>query len=176
MAEIDSDQRHAFRTESLGKGDELYETAYLNSLTAEDLLRMVPVNKSKLADTTRVTVTAVAIDPDLQLTVEANSRWKVTGLLSVVGESANGDFDYTLSGPAGVGGVFHSGTNTRTAVGTEVTQATDATAILVPIQGIITVGATAGAIGLFWAQNASHADDQILQAGSYLSFARMLNS
>lgn len=177
MVEVDSEHRDAARVQSVRKEAEFYSALYQESITEGDLLRMIPITKSKTAATTRVSTTTIAADPDLVLYSEADARWKVEGLLFVVGESANGDFDYTLNGPTGVGGFFNvAGGTTKVAVGTEVTQATDTTDVCLHVRGIITVGSTAGNIGLWWAQNASHADDQILSAGSFLTFARMLNS
>lgn len=179
---IDPDQRDAAKLIDAAKGGELLSTDYLESRTSSDRMRQTPVNKSKTADTTRVSTVTIAMDPDLVTYAEANSRWLVRGMISILGESTNGDCDFTLLGPTGSAGFFKVDASTAknnagpAGTHTEVTQATDTTAVARAIEGIVTVGSTAGNIGLGWAQNASHVDDVIVQAGSFLTFMRMENS
>lgn len=182
MADIDQDQMDQFFQKPIAKGSEFFDEMYDASISMIDLLRMCPITKSKTADTTRVSTTTIAMDPTLYMHAPANSRYRVKIQFSVLGESTNGDLDFTLLGPTGSSGWFRvDGATTKSAAGpagthAEITQATDTTAVVRTLEGVIVLGSTAGDIGLGWAQNASHADDVIIQAGSFISFMQTMES
>jgi hypothetical protein len=178
MADIETDKVDAWKMMDLARGDEFFDSEYDASRTLLDRIRQSPINKTKVAIQTKVTDVVQALDTELKIYAEANSKWLVEGVICAVGESANGDLDYSICGPTGCGGWFNTSIdnakNAVTVVGsaTEITQALTSTPVLLPIRAYVTVGSTAGFIGLSWAQNASHADDVSIDVGSFLTFMR----
>lgn len=117
----------------------------------------------------RNTTIVPAADPDLTVTLEANSTYVVECV--AVWASGGGGFRCAWSAPAGASmtwtdndgvGAVAPGTNVTFASGTGTT-----------FQGRVKTAGTAGALTFLWAQNTSNAADTNLREGSYLLVRRV---
>ena len=154
-------------------------------LTASLLQGAVGVKAGKGADTARSsanTGTTLTADPDLTVTLAANSVYLVSlMLLYKGGTTGSSDFKFAWSLPAGASlageymGIANpigliSATITGASVTVSYTNGTG-TPFDVTIEATVTTSSTAGNLTLTWAQNTSSATSTTLMAGSSLRAA-----
>jgi len=147
-----------------------------------------PVSAFKTVDTSRASTVARVADPDLSVTLPADSDWDFE-LVLLISSAANaaGDFSGEFAYPtgaaishltlglvdtlaSGISADLSADGNTRDA--TSPSNAFDlgcSTAVVCAlVSGRIEVGSTAGALTLNWAQLASNANATVVQDGSRL--------
>lgn len=124
---------------------------------------------AKASSTARNTTVTPAADPELVLTVDANSTYMVDCVLAWT--SGGGGFRADWTAPAGATMVWTD--NDGAGVGALGTDVTFAATTGTSFAGALVVGGTAGSITLRWAQNTSNAADTTLLAGCYLSVRKV---
>lgn len=119
----------------------------------------------KASDTTRTNTTTAADDPDLTVSLAANSTYVVRGYLRLTNAAATADFKGQFSVPAGAttSYVFQGLDTTATAVSGSLYDFAGfvvasvgvpaGNAVAATVTGIIRTAGTAGAFTLQWAQN-----------------------
>ena len=126
----------------------------------------------KAAATTRTATTTLTADPDLTLTVLADSLYKVEGVLDITTPAA-ADMDILLAVPSGA--VFSAVYSTPTGLvswdGSEATLADPDGALT--FNGILSVSSTAGSATIQWAQTTSDAGDTVMESGSYMLLTKL---
>lgn len=151
----------------------------------DELAARTPLWAYKPVDTPRVTNIVMATDPDLLVTVPANSKWSVT-LIGPYNANFNCDIKFGWTGPAGatltnwlgrwramdsaeVSGCFANiaAIATNTAASGTIDQGFNA-------WGTLIVGGTPGTFGFQWAQATSHASAAVMKAGAQLLLTPML--
>ena len=158
-------------------------------LTSGLLMSMMPQWALKTASTSRSATTTLASDPDITLSVTANARYIVQGLLLFAADPTadlkigwtaptNANFQWSMIGQstaatAGSGSVITDGqdlTSTSFGLGGVTSNAKTMTAQL---RGYLTVGSTAGTFALQWAQSTSSATATQLLAGTSVVLTRV---
>lgn len=151
-------------------------------LTAATLQAMVGLKAAKTADLGRTSTTALTADPDLSVTLAANSVY-VVGLLLLYkgGTTGSSDFKFSWSLPSGasLAGEYMGIANPVSLVSATITGASTTVSYTngtgnpfpVTIEATVTTGSSAGAFALTWAQNTSSATTTTLMAGSNLRAA-----
>ena len=148
-------------------------------LTAAELRGALGLSAHKGADTARATTTTLTADPDLTVSVLANTVYVVRLSLPYKGAATNtGDFKFGFSVPGGssFAGGFIGVTNP---LGVYLVSVTASSTLISYSNGtgsplwcevsatLITSG-TAGSLTLTWAQNTSNATATTLMAGASL--------
>jgi hypothetical protein len=136
------------------------------------------VASRKVSDTSRSSTTTLAVDPTLQVSVNAGARYTIRGSILFT-TSVAGGFKWSIDGPTGTitvarrailpGASAFSGVaidSAYTAAQTLVVGATTEGSITFELQ--ILVGGSPGNIGFWWAQGVSDAGSTKVLAGSYL--------
>lgn len=151
-------------------------------LTAATLQAMVGLKASKGADTARTSTTTLAADPDLSVTLAANSVY-IVGLLLLYkgGTTGSSDlkFSWSLPSAATLAGEYMGIFNPIGLISTPITGSsvtvtyTNGTGNSYPvtIEATVTTSSTAGTFALTWAQNTSSGTATTLMAGSNLRAA-----
>jgi hypothetical protein len=123
----------------------------------------------KTGATSRNTTTSPAADPDLAVSVEANSRYDVTAIVGWTNGGGGMRFDFT--GPSGATMLWTDNDGSvASSIGTDLTfNVTVGTTL----KGTLVTGGTAGTLTLRWAQNSSNAADTTLLAGCGLHVERV---
>jgi len=169
-------------------------------LTASDVNSwFVPLVSYKAAATTRANNTTLSNDPDLQLSIPANTVYAITAYIDYSTASTSGiGLKFALSSWAGIGGhwgaVYKVFGDTATTTGAGPASAVDfawgdqasntgpwgsaATPgdglfHTVLIEGTLIVGGTAGTLAFQWAQNTGNATAASVNTGSRLSAQRI---
>lgn len=152
-----------------------------------------PISAVKTVDTSRASDATRTADPDLTISLPANSTWAFTfTLILTSAANAAGDFTGEIQFPAsavvmdGVHGLVDTLASGRSAdllahgftrdsssptPQFDIGCSTLATAVM--IQGRIELGATAGSLLLAWGQLASNGNATVLQDGSTLHAVRL---
>lgn len=150
-----------------------------------------PLFVYKTASESVTSNTTVQADDHLLLTMEANTKYQMNMWLNITGLDA-ADLKYNFTYPAGCsvaqGQAVYSLTSTGAApvylgLGHNL-DATSPTAdqfagtitsntVSVMVQGMVTVGSTAGNLQLMWAQSTSSGTAVVLDTGSYLMLTRV---
>lgn len=165
-------------------------TAYAGGITEiEDLSEISGLVLTKFADTSRISTTVLADDPDLITpSLDANSTWVIDGWLWWTSTVDTPDIKFAFAGPAGgdVQWMLHALITTQTSnsgaqdigiqtgFGNTHARASINGSTSGHIRGYLTLGGTAGSVRLQWAQNTSIATAVVLKEGSYLRFRRVL--
>ena len=166
-------------------------TAYAGGITEiEDLSEISGFVVCKFADTSINTDATLNDDPDLVTpTLEANSTWVIDGWLWWTASGTTPDLKVAFNGPAGADVVWSfisiitSATSNSGAIDIGVQSggllATHARVALNGstgglVRGYVTIGGTAGAMTLQWAQNTSDAGAVVLKEGSHIRWRRIL--
>lgn len=154
-------------------------------LTASDVNTwFVPLAAVKTADTSRASTTTLTADPDLTLSVGANSTYFVELILIYTGASGVNFFQWDFTVPTSATYVYsfiyqnsagttnvqqqNAGTSGSWANTTGVTNF-----LSMEIKGTLTTSSTAGTFALTWAQHASGATNTTLRAGSQMMARRI---
>ena len=144
----------------------------------------IPLVAYKAADTSRAgTVTTVAADPDLTVTLAANATYDIDmDLIYEGGTQGSADLKFTWTVPTGTTMryvlVNTSTSGTCTPAGatesTTVTAGTNGAANFrgVHIGGTVFASTTAGSLTLNWATNTSNATNTIMHTGSRMTLQR----
>ncbi len=104
--------------------------------------------------------------------------WSVSVHFTITSESANGDFQGNFSVPAGSTYHYINAHNLTWSSVTDHTTLilidfTGAGAASLDLVGVLKVGAVGGKFSFDWAQQVSHADDQIIKAGAKMLLTRL---
>lgn len=135
----------------------------------------------KGATTSRLSSTSVAIDPDLQITLQEGGTYAIKGWLNDASGTSTGGLkgQIAFSGTlvAGYWGMNGTGTAVNavplTAIGTSATLQTAQTGVgNMPLDGVL-FSSTSGVLSFNWAQNSSNATASVLAEGSYLRITRL---
>ena len=135
----------------------------------------------KSADTSRTATTTLAADPDLKVSMAANTKYRIRGRI-FFDTTATGDFKWRHAGPASptvvrvqrnvivpAATAFASIAVDVAYSGVDIPMAgTGANGGFVAFDAIIHNGAAAGDFSFLWAQNTSDVGQTIVRAGSYL--------
>jgi hypothetical protein len=139
----------------------------------------------KTSDTSRASTTTVTDDPHLTVPVAINSVYMVTVMLNYDAVTA-ADFKYLLNTPAGCtfAALENSMPTTATVPADVIISGRSingegpagglgaGTIVPLVVQGLLTVGSTAGSFKVQWSQNTSNATATILKANSYIFLQR----
>jgi hypothetical protein len=165
---------------------ELVTAAIMNTHVRDNLAALgEPKHAWKTGDTARQSTTAVANDPDLQVSLSSGQTWVFEAFL-VFTDAGSGDMKIAINGPTSSVSIWGP-TNGywNTADGFVVTQAnlidgattyaigTSATARSHTVRGFITTTGSATPLAVMWAQNASVAANLTMKAGSHLIAKRL---
>jgi hypothetical protein len=168
------------------------ETKAGQRATSTLLSEMIPTIVVKASTTERASTTTLTLDPELQFSAVANGVYLVEFNL-LPGATLAADFTTEWSVPSGASGfktVIGPGSsasdgdadniNMRCGThqfGTDVTYSgvrnDNGNAVVVYEAGIVTIGSTAGTVGIAWAQEASQATATKLWTGSYMIVQRL---
>lgn len=157
-------------------------------LTAERLNRRNPVSASKAGDTSRASTTTSAADPDLVLSLKADTTYDLRGALYTTGGDAAGDFKYAwswtntatvLMGAIGPHNSIASGSQgdaewvfraaDSATPSTDTPYATSVGGMAVRLNDRVIVGSSDITLTLIWAQQGSNATATLLKAGSWVT-------
>lgn len=142
-----------------------------------------PTIITKPADTTRNSTAVVAADPDLQLSLSANTRYVVKLFVwYVTGTTA--DFKYTTSNSATVtSGRSNCTSSTFGTAGSTVVNSNSSVISTQSVAGTAGTGmlectvviqtTTTGTYAFNWSQDTSNAEDTTVKAGSYISYTSL---
>lgn len=149
--------------------------------------RLIPLSVRKFLTTSRASTTTHEADPELVLSLIANTKYLITSGLIITGGDAAGDFSYSwawtgtmsvirtgvgpaetiASGAVGDGNFGYGLIDSGTPTGTINYVASSAGANAQPTAWV-EVGATAGDLTLRWAQASSNASNTSLNPGSWI--------
>jgi len=137
------------------------------------------VANRKPSDTARTSTTTLAVDPSLQVSLQASTRYTVRGVIRFATAVAAG-FRWSLDGPTvsaidvnrcmvEPAATAFSGVAIDTAYTTVQAFAVAATSAgIIRFEANILVGGSPGNFGFWWAQNTSSGSAATVLAGSYL--------
>ena len=154
-------------------------------LTASDVNTwFVPLAKYKASDTPRNSVTALAADPDLTVSVAASAVYDVDLVLVYTGASAAGFFQWDFDVPASATFQYlqiYQNSAGNAAVESQAAGTSSAWAnttgvgnfMAMTIKGTLIVSTTPGTFDLKWAQHASGGTNTTLRTGSKMTLQRI---
>lgn len=153
-------------------------------ITAGLLQSFAPLNAYKAADTSRVTTTTLANDPDLLVSVAASAWYWIDCVLTYEGSTqGSSDLKYAWSVPTGTTmacqqeGITTAGASTagfaRGVSGGTAGTSGAGNQWTMRISGTVKTSTTPGTLVLQWAQNTSNGVATIVHAGSGMFLRRM---
>lgn len=156
-------------------------------LTAPLMSSMLTLNAYKTGATSRAATTANIDDPDLTIAVSAGGVYLIGGTIFTSNANQTGDLKCTIAGPSGASGrwvmLLPSTTSAADPDSVRVASAAiggtlayghpTAGVIGGELQGLVTIGSTAGNVAFNWAQQTSNATGTVVEANSFLSLTRI---
>jgi hypothetical protein len=166
-------------------------TAYAGgNVEIEDLSQISGEIIAKLTDTGPRVNNTMTADPDLFTPeLDANSSWILDGWLLWSCADVTPDIKFDITGPAGGDvrwSIYAQGTSVTSTVGSpdfgvqtgglgaDISRGTINGTLSGIVMGYVTIGATAGAIQLNWAQNTTNANGVTLLEGSWIRLRRIV--
>ena len=136
----------------------------------------VPIAAVKTADTARASTTTMTADPDLTMTLAANSSYQITGELFYDGAASAADMKCTFIVPASTTGTWHpsrvnpslQGIYSTPQAWTDTIQNSTTgigTLQVVGVSGLLITAGSAGTFALSWAQNTSNGTATHMRSG-----------
>lgn len=147
------------------------------SVTAAKLGSDVPrvLVAVKESDTVRNNTDVLTDDPDLSVSVEANSSYAFEAWLPQ-NATAAADFKQGLSYPSGSSGYWgwsQAAAQNALVLGANRVQGTNGTPKMSHIAGSLITAGTAGTFAIQWAQQTAEATDATLYAGAWLKVTKL---